>query len=250
MTPFLIEPPTPQRFLRRPASARTPSSSSGTSAMVVTALPRRPATSRRTFTRPPAAIRDLTFGSRALRRSPSLLDHTTLASRLAIAFVRRSVHVDEIHDEDQRLIGADDAAGAALAVGEHRRDRDPPPAADLHARDALVPARDDLALAETELERAPAVPGGVELLAGLPRDPDVVDLHDAPGDGLLAVTDGEVLELELVGGRLVGGNLDLGLLSGGHPGDGSCSSRAATAPRGRPRSPACRSARPGRTDGA
>src|SRR6185437_10246218 len=79
-----------------------------------------------------------------------------------------SVDADEIDDEDERLVGADHPAGAALAVGQHRRDRDPPPAADPHPLDALIPALDDLAPAELELEGAPAIPGRVELLAGLP----------------------------------------------------------------------------------
>ena len=94
MTPSLTDPPTPQRFFRRPASSRRPSSSSGTSATVVTALPRRPLVSRRTLTRPPAAIRALSLGSRALRRSPSVLDHTTLASRLGIraTVAQRALH--------------------------------------------------------------------------------------------------------------------------------------------------------------
>ena len=54
---------------------------------------------------------------------------------------RRLAHAEQVDDEDERLVGADDAAGAALAVGQVRRDRDAPPAADLHAGHALVPAR-------------------------------------------------------------------------------------------------------------
>src|SRR3954451_24216744 len=115
---------------------------------------------------------------------------------------------EQVDDEDQRLVGADRAARAALAVGEVRRDRDPAPAADLHARDPLVPARDDLALAEAELERVAAVPGGVELLAVLPRHADVVDLDDLARDRLVAGALDDVLDLELVGRRLVGGDLD------------------------------------------
>ena len=57
---------------------------------------------------------------------------------------------------------------------EVRRDGEPAAAADLHALDALVPAGDDLADAEAELQRLAAVPGGVELLAGGVRDADVV----------------------------------------------------------------------------
>jgi low temperature requirement protein LtrA len=74
ITPSLTEPPTPQRFFSRPASSRRPSSFKGTPDTVVTALPRRPEVSRRTFTRPPPASRSLSSGSRALRRSPSVVE--------------------------------------------------------------------------------------------------------------------------------------------------------------------------------
>src|SRR5512133_478644 len=134
---------------------------------------------------------------------------------------RRLAHAHEVHDEDERLVGADDAAGAALAVGQVRRDRDAPPAADLHAGHALVPSGDDLALAELELEGVAAVPRGVELVARRPRDTHVVDLDDPAVDRLVAVADLDVLELELVGGRLVGGDFDLGLLVEGHARHGS-----------------------------
>src|SRR3954470_16992864 len=128
MTPSLTEPPTPQRFLSRPASSRRPASSSGTFATVVTALPRRPLVSRRTLTRSSAAAaaRARAFeGSGALRRSPSVLDQTTFEEpRLAIDAARRLAHADEVDHEHERLVGADDAARAALAVGQVRRDRD------------------------------------------------------------------------------------------------------------------------------
>src|SRR4051812_747859 len=101
----------------------------------------------------------------------------------------RSAHADQVHDEHERLARADHAARAALAVREVGRDRQAPAAPDLHAGDALVPAADHLAAAELELERVPAVPGRVELLAGLPRHADVVDLDDLAGGGLVAVAD-------------------------------------------------------------
>jgi cellobiose phosphorylase len=63
------------------------------------------------------------------------------------------------------LARADHVAGAAPAVGEVRRDRDAPAPADLHPRHAVVPAADDLAPAEPELERVAAVPRRVELRA-------------------------------------------------------------------------------------
>src|SRR4051812_29690059 len=115
-------------------------------------------------------------------------------------------HADEVDDEDERLVPPHHPARAALAVGGVGRDGDAPAPADAHAGDALVPARDHLALAEPELERRAAIPGGVELLARLPRHADVVNLHHAAGDGLVALPDLDVLELELVRRRLVGGD--------------------------------------------
>ena len=70
----------------------------------------------------------------------------------------------QVDDEDERLAGTDLRARALVAVGEVRRDDEQPAAALLHPRDALVPARDDLAGAERERERLrPAVPRRVEL---------------------------------------------------------------------------------------
>ena len=89
-------------------------------------------------------------------------------------------------------------AGAALAVCEHRRDRDPPTAADPHSGDTLIPASDDLALTQTELESAATVPRRVELLPGVPCDADVMHLDEAPRDGLITVSDDDILDLELV----------------------------------------------------
>ena len=64
-----------------------------------------------------------------------------------------SADPEQVDDEDQRLAGLDDAAGAAVAVAEVGRDHELPATADLHALHALVPAGDDLADAEPELER-------------------------------------------------------------------------------------------------
>src|SRR5581483_3568708 len=91
------------------------------------------------------------------------------------------------------------AACAARAVGERRRDRELPPAAHAHPLHALIPAGDHLALAELELERRPAVPRGVELLAREERDADVVDGHLPPARRLVPVAGGEVLDHELEG---------------------------------------------------
>src|SRR4051794_36804402 len=217
MTPSLAEPPTPQRFFSRPASSRRPSSPSGTPEIVVTALPRRPATSRRTFTRPPPRGGALALAAAGLRRrSPPELDHTRSASRSGT-----SAHPDEVHHEHERLVRADHPARPALAVGEVRRDRDAAPAADPHPLHALVPAPDHLPLPEAELEGVPSVPRRVELAPRLPRHAHVVHLDDPPGDRLLAVALHDVLDLELIGRRLVARDLHLRLLVHRHAPHGS-----------------------------
>ena len=70
--------------------------------------------------------------------------------------------------------GRDDAAGAAVAVPEVRRDDQAAAAADPHAGDARVPAGDHLAGAQAEAELLAAVPRGVELLAAGVGHADVV----------------------------------------------------------------------------
>ena len=60
-----------------------------------------------------------------------------------------------------------------------RRDDELAAAADLHAGDAVLPALDQAA--QRELDRLAAVPRGVELLAGLEVDADVVHEDLAPG---------------------------------------------------------------------
>src|SRR3954470_5274316 len=125
----------------------------------------------------------------------------------------KSVDADQVDDEDEGLARLDDAARAAVAVSEVRRDDELAAAADLHARDALVPAGDDLAGAEAEPQRLAAVPGRVELLAGRVRDADVVHGDGLAGRGLRAVTDRDVGDLE-VGRRVALGAVDLGLFQG------------------------------------
>src|SRR5258706_4917977 len=75
--------------------------------------------------------------------------------------------IKEFHVEQQRRVRRDRAAGAAGAVSELRRDDERPLAADLHAREALIPALNHLAGAELELEWVVAIAGAVELLAVL-----------------------------------------------------------------------------------
>src|SRR4051812_29523856 len=110
---------------------------------------------------------------------------------------RGSADAHEVDDEHERLVGTDHAACALLAVGQRRRDRDAPPAADAHAGHALVPTLDDLTGAEAEPERVAAVPRRIELLARPPRHTDVVDLHGLTGNRFVTVTDLDVLDRQL-----------------------------------------------------
>src|SRR6185312_16381866 len=127
-----------------------------------------------------------------------------------------SANADQVYDEHERLVWSDRPPGAALAVREHRRDRDPPATADPHSGHTLIPASDDLALTQTELEGAATIPRRVELLPGLPRHADVVHLDDATRDGLVTVSDDDVLNLELIRRRLAGRHNYLWLLTYRH----------------------------------
>src|SRR6185369_1068759 len=74
-------------------------------------------------------------------------------------------NLEELDFEQQRGVRRNDPAGAARAVAELGRDGELALAADLHAGHALVPALDDVALAEREHERLAAVLARVELAA-------------------------------------------------------------------------------------
>src|SRR4029077_215324 len=71
----------------------------------------------------------------------------------------------EVDDEDERLVRGDVGRRALGPVAEVGRDRQLAAPADAHAGDALVPALDDLALAQWERERLAAGPRGIETLA-------------------------------------------------------------------------------------
>src|SRR4051812_3379453 len=74
-----------------------------------------------------------------------------------------SANFEELHIENERCIRRNDSAGTARAVPQLGRNHELPPSAHLHARNSLVPALDDLARAERELERLVPVHAAVEL---------------------------------------------------------------------------------------
>ncbi|MEJ7570041.1 MAG: AAA family ATPase [Gaiellaceae bacterium] len=128
--------------------------------------------------------------------SSSTLTRTRTRARPSRA-ARSSAHGQKIDHEDEWLVRLDRGARSSRSVGHGGRDRESAPAADLHPEDARVPARNDLALAELELERTPPVPGGVELLARGEGDPDVVHRDLCSVHGLGPVADRDVLDAEL-----------------------------------------------------
>ena len=75
----------------------------------------------------------------------------------------RLLDVEQLDLEFERGIGRDDAARAARAVAEVRRDHQCAFAADLHAGNAFVPAFDHAAAAERERKRLAPVARAVEL---------------------------------------------------------------------------------------
>src|SRR4029078_10505120 len=90
--------------------------------------------------------------------------------------------------------------------------------ADFDALHAVVPAGDDLADTEAEVERGAAVVRRVELLARRVGHATLEHGHGAPGRGLRPVTLGQLDDREVTGRGAVG-RIDLGLLSshGLHP---------------------------------
>src|SRR4029450_11252285 len=73
----------------------------------------------------------------------------------------------QLHLEDQGRAGRDDAPGAPVAVAQRGRNDELPLPTHLHGAHALVPALDDLATPDGELERLAAIHRGGQLLAAL-----------------------------------------------------------------------------------
>src|SRR5438874_3951187 len=84
-------------------------------------------------------------------------------SRLILGGVDR----EQLHLEDQRRPRRNDAARAAVAVAEMRRDHELALATDTHRADAFVPSLDDTSLPDRKHERLAAIHGRVELRSAL-----------------------------------------------------------------------------------
>src|SRR5262249_52929037 len=95
------------------------------------------------------------------------------------------LHLQQFDVEDKRGIGRGGLSGAAGAVAEVAGDDELADAAFLHARDAEVPALDDLAGAELEIKGPAVIEARVELGAVLELA-DVVHDDGVAGLGLAA----------------------------------------------------------------
>src|ERR1700678_561253 len=97
---------------------------------------------------------------------------------------RELLNAEQIDLEDQRGARRDDAAGAARAIAQVRRNDQRALTADMHGGDAFVPALDDLALADRERKRLVPVERAVEFLALFAVDEQpasIVDRHRLAG---------------------------------------------------------------------
>src|SRR5262249_51412585 len=127
------------------------------------------------------------------------------APALRLGEARRLAHAQQLDIEDQSSAGRDRSREALVPVSQRRRHEQPARPADLHARDALVPALDHGAAAELERDRLFLVTGAIELLAvGEPAR--VVHGHGLTGlsDGARALSALDVAEArrqELRGAR-------------------------------------------------
>lgn len=75
-----------------------------------------------------------------------------------------ALDADQLRLEDEGGVGGDDATGAAGTVAELGGDGELALLANLHAEEALVPALDDLAGTDGEVQRVTAVVARVELV--------------------------------------------------------------------------------------
>src|SRR6266699_2545769 len=79
--------------------------------------------------------------------------------------LRSSFHSQQLHIKNQSGVRRDYSASALRSIPEIWRDAQLTLAADFHSGDAFVPAFNNLASAERELERMSRAHGAVELLA-------------------------------------------------------------------------------------
>jgi hypothetical protein len=93
------------------------------------------------------------------------------------------LNLDELGLEDESRVGGDDTADSTAAIGKIGGNSELALLAHLHAEEALIPALDDLAITDSELERVTAVVAGVELLA-VGESAPVVDCDGVTALGL------------------------------------------------------------------
>src|SRR5688500_10416264 len=100
--------------------------------------------------------------------------------RLTPASDSPGLDAEQLDLEDQRRVRRNDAAGAARAVAKVRWNDQRALAADLHRRDAFIPALDHTTDTDREFERLTAIDGRVELrtLLAVHVEPAGV-MHDA-----------------------------------------------------------------------
>ncbi len=113
------------------------------------------------------------------------------------------VHVEQLDVELETGLGGDVRRAAGLAVAQGLRDDEAPLAAHLHADDAPVPALDDRALAEREVEGGAAVARAVELRA-VHEGARVVHAHEVARLGDLSGAHDVVDRLQLGGAGIHG----------------------------------------------
>ena len=113
-----------------------------------------------------------------------------------------SLEPDEIDDKHEVFVRSDHATRATSAVSERRRNGELAPSTDLHTLHTLIPAADDLPCTQFELERVAPIPRGIELVPGVPRHADVVNLHEMAGRSGLAIAFDKIIDAKLLSTRL------------------------------------------------
>lgn len=122
------------------------------------------------------------FGSAGVRLSVRPLVYTATGARTSLHRRRRLLDLEQLHIKGKGGVGRDDTGMATAAVGIVRRADQLGALANAQLGDSLVPAADDLALADGELEGLVAVARRIKLWA-IKRS--ITQFWDIPGDPYL-----------------------------------------------------------------
>lgn len=109
----------------------------------------------------------------------------------------------KVNHENQGLATFDHAACTVFAIAQMWWNGDASTATNLHSSNTLIPASNNLTLAEPETEGIVAIPRSVELFTVAPGNTHIVNFYLLTGFGFGTVANIEVFQHQLIG-RVIG----------------------------------------------